>query len=635
METMGIVDNGVLIDRTYRHAAPGQWVRELAINGIEAGATRIHFGVDWGHVDECVARGERPAYRLLYQDNGSGMEPTEELIHYFNNLSASSKAMGEHGNFGMGVRVTMLPWNGHGLAVMSWQDSDGGMIVLGGDKNGNYGVVKQRAVDIYGIEADINVVEPPRQYQPLEGGTGVNLVAMGRTGRENTFFGPPEDQRLRAYLWALQRRLFEIPESIEITCDELPSMDVDSWPDGDARRSDRGVSTRRRITTMASLLEKLTPVGHSGSVPLSDAEVYWWLLPPAERRPRSSASGVFAYMGLVATLYEDERIGVKEVYDLIDNASLLSQHAARFKMFGVPFTKVQQRLVLLVQARKAIRQAAIAGVEPDPSRRGLVYSDGPHVTELPWNRWGEEFKAAMPAVVVAALNEQYARLEAADPTERVKPYLDRMRQPVLRRSLNGKHRAALDDFNLEGGQTGTQEPTTVGAPPSGNQGNAGGTAGHDVTRIERPRAKIKTAAVNPRTNLPKVLWIYGTNDVSINPGAAATYDVVNHAVYVDGNYDVFSEVRDYYLSHYDTPGVEVTVKNAVETVYGAKFAARIFHAWAKKGSAGWSQDFFELVLSDGGMTGWVLGLEDADESIRRIVTGRHGALKKPTLAKSA
>jgi hypothetical protein len=72
-----------LVERGYREGTKFQWVRETAINAIEAGATRIEFGVEWQAVN---AKG---VYRRMIADNGRGMTP-EELQRSF--LIASAGA---------------------------------------------------------------------------------------------------------------------------------------------------------------------------------------------------------------------------------------------------------------------------------------------------------------------------------------------------------------------------------------------------------------------------------------------------------------------------------------------------------------------------------------------------------------
>jgi DNA mismatch repair ATPase MutL len=66
-----------MVERGYREGTKFQWVRETTINAIEAGATKIEFGVEWQAVN---AKG---VYRRMIADNGKGMTP-EELEEFFN-----------------------------------------------------------------------------------------------------------------------------------------------------------------------------------------------------------------------------------------------------------------------------------------------------------------------------------------------------------------------------------------------------------------------------------------------------------------------------------------------------------------------------------------------------------------------
>jgi hypothetical protein len=44
---MQVMGTQHLIERTYRESGHFQWVRETFINAIEAGATRIEYGIEW------------------------------------------------------------------------------------------------------------------------------------------------------------------------------------------------------------------------------------------------------------------------------------------------------------------------------------------------------------------------------------------------------------------------------------------------------------------------------------------------------------------------------------------------------------------------------------------------------------
>jgi hypothetical protein len=106
---------GPFIDRYYRETSRLQWVRETAVNAIEAGANRIFYGVEWqGVVNHDV-------YRRMIIDDGGGMDDSE-LERFFGTFGGGGKPIGAaHENFGIGAKTTLLPWNHLGIVVISWR----------------------------------------------------------------------------------------------------------------------------------------------------------------------------------------------------------------------------------------------------------------------------------------------------------------------------------------------------------------------------------------------------------------------------------------------------------------------------------------------------------------------------------
>ena len=55
----------------------------------------------------------------------------EELKTYFGSLGESGKTLGGvHDNFGIGAKVSSLPWNPDGVVVLSYKDNKGAMITM-------------------------------------------------------------------------------------------------------------------------------------------------------------------------------------------------------------------------------------------------------------------------------------------------------------------------------------------------------------------------------------------------------------------------------------------------------------------------------------------------------------------------
>src|SRR6476659_1458732 len=113
-----------LLEREYRNSPAYQCGRELARNGIEAGATVIQFGPEWQGVQ---ATG---TYRMQYADDGKGMTK-EELRDYMLTLGKGSKVVGgPHDNYALGSRMTLLPWNPAGVVVISVRDDQAYMVKM-------------------------------------------------------------------------------------------------------------------------------------------------------------------------------------------------------------------------------------------------------------------------------------------------------------------------------------------------------------------------------------------------------------------------------------------------------------------------------------------------------------------------
>jgi len=114
------------IERKFREITDKfQYLRELVQNSVEAGAGVVRV------MAEPEAWRRYGVQRLMVLDNGSGMSAV--TIKKVCDLNASMKQTGgEHDNFGVGAKITCLPFNPHGLVILSWTASNpkGSMIRL-------------------------------------------------------------------------------------------------------------------------------------------------------------------------------------------------------------------------------------------------------------------------------------------------------------------------------------------------------------------------------------------------------------------------------------------------------------------------------------------------------------------------
>src|SRR5688572_15122875 len=110
------------VNRMFEACGIYQWAREFLKNALEAGATRVEFGIEWQAVESLGV------YRRTIADNGGGMIG-EELLRYFSTLGQGAKKIGGvHDNFGVGARIAALPWNPEGVVVVSYKDGKASLI---------------------------------------------------------------------------------------------------------------------------------------------------------------------------------------------------------------------------------------------------------------------------------------------------------------------------------------------------------------------------------------------------------------------------------------------------------------------------------------------------------------------------
>src|SRR2546426_1006769 len=110
------------VNRMFEACGSYQWAREFLKNSLEAGATKVEFGIEWQGVERLGV------YRRTVADNGCGMD-AEELLKFFSTLGAGAKKIGGvHENFGVGAKIAALPWNPEGVVVLSYRNDTASMI---------------------------------------------------------------------------------------------------------------------------------------------------------------------------------------------------------------------------------------------------------------------------------------------------------------------------------------------------------------------------------------------------------------------------------------------------------------------------------------------------------------------------
>lgn len=487
-----------IIRRTYQESGPFQWARELLQNSLEAGATRVTFGVEWQAVERLGV------YRRMVADNGHGMT-RDQLLSYFSSLGGGGKAIGGiHENFGIGSKTSLMPWNQYGMVVLSWVHSQGSMIWVRQDpETGEFGL------RLISVEQDdgsdsLEAVFPPfqddaagcdwRQVRPpwlKEHGTVV--VLLGDRPNQDTVLGDPargeREKDLKGVATYLNKRYWRIPEGVKVEVEELRNSDRKAWPK--SRDAARGTGGTPRGTNMREVKGAFPYISyqkaangnlaHQGAVTLADGTLAHWFLWEGGR------PGVHSYaaeQGFVAGLYKGE------LYDA-------TSHLATYRSFGVTSPEVRQRLWLVMEPRPYDPKTGV-GVFPRGDRNSLLLVRGGEPGPLPYAAWGAEFADKMPQPIRDAIRasiQETGTIEDTTYREKLAELRGRWRVPRLRAVPGG-------DLTVDAGQPGTGQVIRLQDRDGG--GGGGGEKG----------AKDQTAEPNPAgagaEGAPKIGVVPGT-----------------------------------------------------------------------------------------------------------------------------
>ncbi|MFO0726459.1 MAG: ATP-binding protein [Myxococcota bacterium] len=616
-----------LVERAYRESGELQYVRELVVNALEAGATKIEIGPEWAGVER------DHVYRLMIADNGRGMDP-EELLKFLNTFGGGGKPIGEaHENFGVGAKTSLLPWNHHGVVVLSWTKSNpsGAMVWLMRDPlSGEYGAKKFETTG----GAFEEVILPPQDWAAARPNwldqQGTVVVCMGNTGHEDTFLGKTGDGDIKGLSAYLNKRLWAMAPGVELHVQELRTEKRAEWPkslaeaSGPAGKPDRRWN-RRQIRGAGHFVESVESEKGKflakGTEKLSDGTEIDWYLWDGERPAVHS----YAHKnGYIAALYRNE------LYDT-------QQHPAHFRSFGITQGAVRANLTLI--ARPPHSDGSY-GVYPDTARSALKIQGTKRAGEpLPWATWGQEFAENLPSAIREALAKAAPSSSGTiqDATWRSR-LLDRFgaRWRSLRfvATPNGSEKVTATEAAGSSGGTsdngglGGGGGTGRGPGPSGPQASALPT----VATTSSPNGIVGARKVQVPGGLPDWEWTTMSNIDETSAVAAAwcppSTDKPNGSIQLARDFPAILEVKSYWRSQYpDHQGDQID--SIIEDVYGEAMVARIAHSESLATHPTWGRARVDTELrSPVALTMSILGLLSEDYLISARVTGTLGKRKK-------
>ena len=590
---MKLASNGHLIDRAYREALHYQFDRELAMNSLQSGASKVSIEVDWVYMRATAdLYGEdNRVYRYLIADDGPGMTGTE-LLAFFNQLSSSGHVIGDHLNFGCGAKVTTLPWNGHGVIVMSWskQDPTGSMIRIRRDTTtGEYGLHE------WSTEGDSSepVIEPLPEYHDLlqevlgETETGTLVILMGEGPDQDTFLGPKHDS-VKVHTRTLNTRFWVLPPKVKVTALGVRSAskngkregkpDTIPWPSSHSQCKGETGGVLRRVTGARHFYEKYHT--QKGSVQLTDATAHWYYFEGDAKKKLDNIHSYAAVSGIVGVTHRDPLSGAEELYNVVRVRKTRNAKAAhRFRQFGILYGTIQSNLVLVVEPSTS--SDSKEGVYPNSVRSELLHSGTPD-RKLPWGRWGGEFFFQMPDFL-----KELA--EGAGFGGNEKDVLDR---------IYGDARQLLQDRDQTPSAVG---PNGVSFAPGSDNGNGNGHSDGPQRQpvcpgLQQP-GTVKPRKGKPRGSRGRTLPLIDFNGQDRDSFPARYYPDTN-TIEVFWSHDWFRGQIAFWDSYWNNqPGALPKIKAVVKEVLGLSLVVHVAVANILRPKEEWSYASYNAMVS--------------------------------------
>jgi hypothetical protein len=433
-----ITDASNWVRRLYASGSSYQWARETLMNSLEAKAKRVEFALEWQGVEKLGV------YRRIIMDNGKGMD-ADELLAFFSTLGLGDKKIGGlHDNFGIGAKISLLPWNPSGLVVISYKHGVGSMIWIRHDRDtGNYELVdwenergrKVSVIDPHEYEWPDDEVDFSALKPDWIGMHGTIILLMGSEVHPDTIYGDVdrgEEAQGATLTRFLNGRFWTFGDAEEVRVVEMKSAKKNQWPESEDKVVDANRPQRRQIFGAAYYLDpKATRDGKleaSGALDVSNGRVrvHWYLWSEKQEKLTSKAR----VSGYVGYKYKDE------VYQ-----GSADRHA--FRSFGIIEKAVQSRVTLIVEPKAYEDTNGRWGVFPDSSRGRLVFTGGGEAgVDMPRGEWANEFASNLPQpiydAIAASRKDNPGTIRSDEYRKRLQDkFGNRWRHPVLVKPSKG------------------------------------------------------------------------------------------------------------------------------------------------------------------------------------------------------
>ena len=579
-----------MIKRLGGDCTPTQFMREFAMNSIEAvqrtqNGGNIFVDVNWPLFDQLET------HKICFIDNGDGMTG-EEMLEHLNNLSSSGTMSNAYENYGMGAKIAALTRNHEGIIYDSWKNGIGNRVVIYYDNEAcAYGAKPFELND--GETAWFLPLDDNAKPDIIEEhGTRVTLLGMEL---DQDTLVPPKDAKGGRENWLYQylnTRFFEIPEGIEI------QARIGYYRDPENKRHNYTRVVKGQKGTLDSYAET------RGTVTISDARIHWWIL-----NPKPSGHGREYVTGHTGCINQNE------LFDLADGRS------NRAPGFGIIFGREQ--IVLYVEPK--------SGYVQDTTRTRLRRSDG---SELPWNRWQDEFRANMPTEIEAFMQKCMNAAENKSHGESIRERLKNIRN-FFKISRYKKHIhgvETLDPMSETKGKTGSGQ--TNNHSSGGRRMNGGGSGAGTLEEILYAARKIdgeRAEAVSP-DQFPEVRWVSiedGSRDADDLDDRAAEYYEADNIIVANADFQGMTDLINHFCHLYeDVPEAESIIKDEVQAAIEQQLVEVVMGALSFRNRPKWNPDQFAAAVSQEALTAAVMPRYHILNQIKRSTGSRLGKVTK-------
>ncbi len=465
-----------IIQNYYDECAPFQWAREALENARNAFATRFEI------LPEPTMQ-LKGTYLAMLADNGHGMTG-EELLESFSRPGYTVK----EGHFGVGIRVSTLPWNHNGVLVISYKNGEASVVLIRWNalsksydffrfEDGVVGNPETAFITYNDQELSVRKMVPA---WVREAGHGTVLVLLGSKKNVDTLFGAigRDNEKGKSYNGvrkALNTRYFDLSDMERVGAYE--SLEA------------YGPVRFGGIPGVKHFLEAETDKGGklaaNGHLLLDNnrVRVDWYIRQPKQEggNPWLMSGSYGINKSFLGLRYENE------LYSTFDST--------RMGQFGI--SGAAQKFVVLIVTPQPYADGW--GVRPGTARDRLTFTKAYRKQdELPMSDWGQEFQENLPAELVALNRASVARVTKGILSHRVEELLGkvyaRFNSTVKETAKMTQDITVSDPGGDRRGTGGDVKATVERTKPSG--GTGGGDGGAGGTKPVKP-TKTEATVLTP------------------------------------------------------------------------------------------------------------------------------------------